>query len=211
MRLLWLMVGLALLLLIPFFIWGRSLDEAFSTKNAAAWLQNFGPWAWAAGLLLLVSDLFLPIPGTAVMAALGFVYGPFWGGLLGAAGSFCGGALAYGLCRGLGRRIAVLLVGEQDLARGERLFANAGGWLVAWSRWLPLLPEVIACLAGLARMPARTFFLALACGCLPLGFIFAAVGHAGVDHPTLALTLSALLPPVLWLAARAYIRFRQRP
>ena len=147
----------------------------------------------------------------AVMAALGFVYGPFWGGLLGAAGSFCGGALAYGLCRGLGRRIAVQLVGEQDLARGERLFANAGGWLVAWSRWLPLLPEVIACLAGLARMPARPFFLALACGCLPLGFIFAAVGHAGVDHPTLALTLSALLPPVLWLAARAYIRFRQRP
>lgn len=129
MRLLWLMVGLALLLLIPFFIWGRSLDEAFSTKNAAAWLQNFGPWAWAAGLLLLVSDLFLPIPGTAVMAALGFVYGPFWGGLLGAAGSFCGGALAYGLCRGLGRRIAVQLVGEQDLARGSGSSrTRAAGW-----------------------------------------------------------------------------------
>lgn len=75
-----------------------------------------------------------------------------------------------------------------------------------------------AAVAGGDRLPGRAgadagapVFLALACGCLPLGFIFAAVGHAGVDHLTLALTLSALLPPVLWLAARAYIRFRQRP
>ena len=70
------------------------------------------------------------------------------------------------------------------------------------SRWLPLAPEVVACMAGLTRMPARGFHLALACGSIPLGFVFAAVGHAGVSRPLLAIALTALLPPALWLVVR---------
>jgi uncharacterized membrane protein YdjX (TVP38/TMEM64 family) len=48
-------------------------------------------------VLLLASDLLLPIPATADMAALGLVYGPLWGGLIGTAGGFLGGAQGYGL------------------------------------------------------------------------------------------------------------------
>ncbi len=143
---------------------------------------------------LLVADLALPVPGTAVISALGFVYGAVIGGMVGALGSFLAGALAYGLSWKYGRRWADRLAGPGQLARYEALFARSGVWLVALSRWLPLLPEVVACLAGLSRMPARKFFPALACGTAPLGFVFAAVGAAGVERPGLALTLSALLP-----------------
>ena len=209
-RLLGLFVALAALLLIPFALWGEGLGRAFTPAGAAAWLTDYGRWAWAAGLLLLTMDLVLPIPATAVMAALGFVYGPLAGGLLGAAGSILSGLLAYGLCRLLGRRGAARLLGPSDLARGERLFARVGGWLVVLSRWLPLFPEVIACMAGLTRMPAGAFVAALACGSLPLAFTFAAVGHAGVDRPGLALGLSALLPPLLWLVMRPLFRAKQR-
>ena len=201
-RLLGLFVALAVLFLIPFALWGEGLGRALTPAGAVAWLADYGRWAWAAGLLLLAMDLVLPVPATAVMAALGFVYGPLAGGLLGAAGSILSGLLAYGLCRLLGRRGAARLLGPGDLARAERLFARVGGWLVVLSRWLPLFPEVIACMAGLARMPAGAFVAALACGSLPLAFAFAAVGHAGVDRPGLALGLSALLPPLLWLAVR---------
>jgi uncharacterized membrane protein YdjX (TVP38/TMEM64 family) len=136
------------------------------------------------------------------MSALGFVYGPWWGGTLAAGGSWLAGLLAYGLCRALGPRIAVRLVGARDLERGQRLFASVGGWLVAWSRWLPVLQETIACMAGLTRMPFATFAVALACGSVPMGFAFAAIGHAGVENPALAIGLSAALPPVLWLISR---------
>jgi uncharacterized membrane protein YdjX (TVP38/TMEM64 family) len=210
LRLLGLFLLLALAVLIPFAIWGAGFERSFSQEAAAAWLAGWGAWAGAAGVLLLVSDLFLPIPAIAVMAALGFVYGPLAGGLLATSGGFLSGALAYLLCRWLGRPAALRLLGAKDLADGERLFARAGGWLVVLSRWLPVFPEVIACMAGLARMPPRAFFAALACGSAPLGFVFAAIGHAGVDHPVLAIMLSAGLPPLLWLVVQPYFSARRR-
>lgn len=208
MRLFWIFLGLAVLFLIPFLIWGDALEAMFSEDGAAVWLGRYGLWAWAVGIGLLMADLLLPVPGTVIMSALGFIYGPVVGGLVAATGSFLAGAFGYGLCRLLGRRAALRLLGEKDLARGEQLFSNVGGWLVVLSRWLPLFPEVIACMAGLTRMPAAKFLLALACGSVPLGFAFAAVGHAGLEHPTLAIVLSALLPPLLWLAVRPFFKAR---
>lgn len=205
-RLLWIFLGLALLALIPFLIWGERLEERFGQSGVVAWLGGYGRWAWVAAILLLASDLLLPIPATAVMAALGLVYGPIWGGLIGTAGGFLGGALGYGLCRGFGRPLALRMLGPRDLLQGERLFARAGGWLVVVSRWLPVFPEVIACMAGLARMPPWVFAIALLCGCAPMAFTFAAIGHAGSDNPILAIALSALVPPLLWLAVWRYVR-----
>jgi len=206
MRLFWIFLSLALLLLIPFLLWADRLE--FSQAGAVEWLGHYGNWAWAAGIALLVSDLLLPVPGTAVMAALGFIYGPLIGGAIAAAGSMLAGLIAYGLCRLAGRRAADWLVGREDLERGEQLFTEIGGWLVAVSRWLPLFPEVIACMAGLVRMRRRVFVAALACGSVPLGFTYASVGAAGAKHPTLALALSAGLPPLLWLLLKRWITRR---
>jgi uncharacterized membrane protein YdjX (TVP38/TMEM64 family) len=203
-RLLGLFLLLTLAVVVPFLIWG----ESFNQERAIAWLVEWGAWAGLAGILLLIADLLLPIPASAVMAALGIMYGPVAGGSIATLGSFLSGALAYLLCRNFGRAAALRLLGADGLVEGERLFAQAGGWLVALSRWLPVLPEVIACMAGLTRMPPRTFFAALACGSAPLGFAFAALGHAGSDDPLLVILVSAGLPPLLWLAVRARLRTR---
>ena len=206
MRILGLFFGLAVIVIVPFLIWGQGFERAFTLDGAVAWLTDYGDWAWAAGIVLLISDLVLPIPATAVMAALGVIYGPLIGGAISAAGTFLAGSLGYGLCRLFGRNAAARLLGPTDLARGERLFASMGGWLVVLSRWLPVFPEVIACMAGLTRMPARAFFTALACGCVPLAFVFATVGHLGARRPFLTLAASALVPPLLWLVLRRRVR-----
>ncbi|MCB1065950.1 MAG: VTT domain-containing protein [Verrucomicrobiae bacterium] len=209
MRLLWIFLILAVLVLIPFGIWGEDFQSLFSRESAVRWLEDFGPWAWMAGIGLLVADLFLPVPGTAVISALGYVYGFWWGGLIGATGSMLGGLLAYGLCRRLGHRAAEWITGKEDLEKGEHLFqGTAGGFIVALSRWLPVMPEVIACLAGLTRMPLGRFVGALTCGSIPLGFAFAAIGSAGHDRPGLALLLSAVVPAILWAIAQPIISKR---
>ncbi|MDX1540847.1 MAG: VTT domain-containing protein [Geminicoccaceae bacterium] len=210
MRLVALFLGLALLVVIPFLIWGEGFESLFTGEGAVRWLGDYGRWAWLVGVGLLIGDLVLPLPATAIISALGYLYGLVLGGLIGFAGSFLAGALGYGLCRMFGRGAARRILGARDLERGERLFRNAGGWLVVLSRWLPVFPEVIACMAGLTRMPAGRFFTALACGSLPLGFAFAAVGAAGVAYPGLALALSALAPPALWLVVRPFFMRRQR-
>jgi uncharacterized membrane protein YdjX (TVP38/TMEM64 family) len=206
MRLLLITLGLAVALLLPFLVWGELFVQWFTGAEGLVWLQSWGGWAWAAVLALLIGDLFLPVPATPIMSAAGYLYGVGLGGLLSAAGSFLSGLLAYGLSRKFGRPAAARLAGEAELARGEALFQQRGAWVVALSRWLPLLPEVVACLAGLARMRFAVFAAALACGSVPLGFTYAAIGAAGQDHPRLALALSAIVPAMLWLLVRRHIR-----
>lgn len=208
MRLLYLFLALAIAVLLPFLIWGAQFETYFTQEGAVAWLRSYGAWAWSVAIVLLIVDLFLPIPASAVMAALGFVYGPVTGGLIGTIGSVLSGALAYGLCRAIGRRASLVILGERDLQRGERLFARTGGWLVVLSRWLPIFPEVIACMAGMMRMPVSHFFIALACGCAPVAFTYSAMGHLGAAQPVLTLALTALLPPMLWLVAQHVHRRR---
>lgn len=203
----WIVFGvLATLIILPFLIWGEWFMQIFSEEGAILILETYGGWAWGIGLTLLIGDLFLPLPATLIMSALGYIYGPVWGGLLAAVGSFLSGLLAYGLCRLLGRKGALWILGEKDLQKGERVFARNGGWIVAISRWLPVLPEIIACMAGLNQMKLRHFILALACGSIPLGFMFAYIGHSGVEHPYLALMISAGLPPLLWFIAQYVLR-----
>ena len=208
MRLLTTSIILAVVLCIPFFIWGDQFMQWFTGDAAIQWIRGWGAWGWLAVIGLLVSDLFLPIPATPVMSAAGYLYGTLIGGLVSAAGSFAAGMAGYGLCRAFGRNIALRLAGEKELEEHHTLFQRSGPWLVAASRWLPLLPEVISCLAGLTRMPLRVFAVSLACGAVPMGFVFAAIGAAGQDNPKLALALSVLVPPVLWLAVRPFLRKR---
>lgn len=208
MRLLWLALVLAAAVIAVFLAWGGEFERWFSGAAAIAWIRSCGAWGWLAVIALLVSDLFLPVPATPLMTAAGYVYGAWAGGAISAAGSFSAGVLAYELCAGLGYRAAAKIVGPADLARGERIFQERGAWLVALSRALPVLPEVIACLAGLTRMPRGKFCAALACGALPMGFIYAAIGASGQEQPGLALALSALIPALLWLVAQRLVRAR---
>lgn len=208
----WAFAGLFVLLLIgiivPFLVWGQQFDAVLSLEGARRWMEGYGTWAWAAGIALLIADIVLPIPGTVVMSALGWMYGWWLGGLIATAGSFASGLIAYVLCRWLGRPVARRLAGEDGLQRGEALFARNGGWLVVLSRWMPVLPEAVACLAGLAKMRWSTFVLSLACGSLPLGFAFAAIGDLGHASPGWAIALSALVPIALWLIARRWLKTR---
>jgi len=199
-------LGLALLVALPFFVWGDALEQALAPQATLAWLEAYGRWAWLVAVGLLVADLVLPIPGSAVMTALGMLYGPLVGGTVAALGSFTSGMVGYGLCRAFGQRAFRAIAGAEGDAEARRLFDRAGGWLVAVSRWLPVLPETVACLAGLTAMRFAVFAAALACGALPLGFTFAAIGHLGVDAPVTTLVLSALVPVVLWGLARPWVR-----
>ena len=71
MRLLITSFILAVVLCIPFVIWGDRFMAWFTGDAAIAWIRGWGAWGWLAVIGLLVSDLFLPIPATPVMSAAG--------------------------------------------------------------------------------------------------------------------------------------------
>lgn len=206
MRLVFLFIALAAIVLTTFFIWGDSFMTIFSQEGSIRWLNMYGNWAWAAGIALLMADILLPLPATLIMSGLGFIYGIFTGGLISATGSFFAGSVGYWICHLMGENAALRLLGKKDFERGKNLSDKVGGWVVALSRWLPVFPEVIACMAGLTRMSPAKFHLALLCGSLPMGFTYAFIGYTGNTDPVLAIILSAGVPPLIWIAIRSISR-----
>lgn len=195
---------------IPFLIWGDALESGFSGDGAVDWLRGHGALAPAAAVGLMSADILLPIPSSAVMGALGILYGPLVGGAIASAGMVLAGLLGYGLCRLFGRPLAHRLMGARQLEDGERRFRRHGAWIVVLSRWIPVAAEVIVFAAGLSGMPLRRFGAALVCGSVPLGFFYAFLGHQGADRPVLTLLVCLLLPALLWAAVTGAIHARRR-
>lgn len=187
-------------------LWGGGFEETFGFDATVMWLRARPGWGGLAGAGLLVSDLLLPVPGTVVMSALGYVYGAVMGGAFAAAGSVGAGIAGYGVGRLLPERIARRWIGEGDFERSRRLFSGGGGWVIALSRALPVLPEALSCTAGVVRMPFGRFVSAVACGSVPTGLIFAGIGAAGQKDPGWAMALSLVIPALLWLGARKLMK-----
>lgn len=198
------MVGLCVFFLIGWWLFGSGLEDAWNGEVLAARFSESRQWAWLAGIGLLVADLLLPVPGTVVMSALGAVYGFWLGGLLAAAGSMLAGMLGYAVGRFFKEGFSRKWLGERDFEKGSALFERNGALVVAVSRALPILPEVLACMAGLLRMPFGKFSLALACGSVPMGFLFAWIGTLGREDPAWGLAFSLGVPAVLWILANHF-------
>jgi uncharacterized membrane protein YdjX (TVP38/TMEM64 family) len=201
-------VALAALCLAGFEVWGEDFERLFSQEACARWFASIRPWAWAVAIGLLVADLLLPVPATGVMAALGSVYGPVVGALVGATGSALAGMLGYGLARAGGRPLVRFIASEEEMARFQAFFDRWGGVAVIVSRVLPILPEVVAVLAGLARMRVRRFAAALALGTVPTAALFAWLGHVSRDEPWYGMVVALAVPLVIW---PVFLRLMGRP
>ena len=204
-RLLTLVLVLVGLTVLPFLIWGGDIEANLSEQRAVEWMRDFAISAWLVGIALIASDIALPIPASAIMAALGIIYGPLVGGVISASGSMVAGLAGYGVCRMVGPHTAQRLAGADGFAQARTLFESYGGWIVAGSRWLPVLPETISFLAGLTAMPFGRYVVALVCGSVPLGLVFATAGHLGSENVFLTMLICAVAPLLLWLVARPFL------
>jgi uncharacterized membrane protein YdjX (TVP38/TMEM64 family) len=185
------------------------LPTSQEANDAVLTLRAYESRAWAIGIALIWADLVLPIPQTAVIAALGIIYGTLLGGLLGSLGLITGGLLGYGLMLTSARRFAQRFVGVRSLHKMESLFDQGGAWAIILTRSFPYsVPEALVFLAGLAGMPIRKFTAALTIGSVPTAFAFAAIGAGWADQPVLALAVSYVLPILLLPIALYLMRLR---
>jgi len=116
----------------------------------------------------MVQTLAGPVPGTAIEAASGFLFGPWWGTLYAMTGIVAGALIAFFLARRFGRPLIQRFVRRQDVERLDHLLER-GGSMLFFLLWLfPLVPDDLVCLAaGLMGMPPRRFLLLMALGRLP--------------------------------------------
>ena len=200
-------VLLAGLFALTFVWWGEAMEKSFSGEAFVATMGGAKQVGWLMGLALLVVDLVLPVPATGVMSALGTMYGFWLGWLVGAAGSTLAATAGYGLVRLGGGRIAHRLASPKELDEFRCLFDRWGPLAIIASRAMPILPEVMAVLAGLARMRLRTFLPAVLAGTVPVAGLFAWWGsHAGAEAPGTSFLVAVGAPLILWALALPVLR-----
>lgn len=198
-KLILLIVLLVTVLLTPYFLWHDRMDAYFASEAYQSWLVSIRPYAWLMGIGLIVGDLVLPIPTPPVMSTMGTLYGTLLGGVIAASGSVLAGMFAYGVARLMGERGARLLASERELAEFRRFFESWGTAGIIASRALPIVPEVLTLLAGMARMSFGRFVVALVIGSIPVGLVLAWAGAQAGHSSTLLLVLT-LIPAGLWVA-----------
>ena len=192
-------IVLAGLFFLTFIGWSNAMETAFAGDDFTADMARMKWVGWLMGLGLLVADLVLPVPATGVMSALGTVYGFWLGWLLGATGSALAGIIGYGFTRLGGDRMACRLASPRELDEFRHLFDRWGGLAIIMSRALPILPEVMAVLAGLARMRFRLFLAAMLAGTIPVAGLFAWWGrYAGAKAPGTSFIIAVMAPLGLW-------------
>ena len=188
----------AALFMLGFELWGEPLERLFNQQECSRWFAEIRPYAWAIGIGLLVADLFLPIPATGIMAALGSVYGLLAGALISIVGSAGAGITGYVLARLVGIRVTRFMVSEQEIKRFNALFNAWGGFGIIISRIMPILPEVMTILAGFAKMTFGRFLAALLMGTIPTCFLFSYLGHVSRNDPGYGVIVAVIIPLVIW-------------
>jgi uncharacterized membrane protein YdjX (TVP38/TMEM64 family) len=182
---------------------GNQFELPGSFAESVVWLRSFERWAWAVAMAVIIGDFLLPLPSTPALVSLGIIYGPFLGGLLGGVATTAAGLLAFGLARMLGRRGALYLVGEEDLARAQRFYDRWGVYAVTLGRALGGPFEWLVLIAGISGMPFPRALLALLIGGFSGAFVVTWLGDLAVDRPVLAVTLAITLAfGLAWLARR---------
>lgn len=200
--------GLTLLLTLTF-VFAESLgmtDETWIRDTLTRISEGENGTQIAGALIggLLAGDLVLPVPSSILMTLAGFVCGTVFGTAVSFLGAMLSALIGFHACRRWGRGAFASLVGEVDLPRMERALNDYGAVAILLSRSVPMLTEIMSCLAGLSSMSSRRFLFLSAAGTLPICAVYAWAGEQSRGDASLVwpLTLAFLLPAAGYLVVR---------
>jgi uncharacterized membrane protein YdjX (TVP38/TMEM64 family) len=202
----WLVVALVLAALVAAGLaWWRPLYDLMSDPDQIrAWIEGLGAWGPIAIILLETAQALLaPIPGQAIEAASGYLYGPWLGIVYPMIGMVIGSTTIFLLARRFGRPLVIRLIGRPSMDRLDDLVSRGGApfFFLIWL--LPFAPDDLACVAaGLTPMPTRQFLVLMTLGRLPGVAVSVWVGANAAQIPPLwwgiLLAVLAVAALVFW-------------
>ncbi len=201
MRDLWrplLLLALVLLVpVIPFLLFGEALDS---------WIQGIIKDNLSASFVILIlsTDILLPIPSSLISTMGGVNLGPLVGSLASMVGMTIGASLGYWLARWFGRPLVRRLSREKDLERAEKINHRFGPGMILLTRGVPVLAEASVLLSGMHGLRWRRFLLPMLVSNLILSTGYSLIGYyaGAMEGLWLALTASIAIPVILALVVQ---------
>ncbi|MEP0355997.1 MAG: VTT domain-containing protein [Paraglaciecola sp.] len=153
-------------------------------------------------IVILLSDLLLSIPTLATVILSGYFLGHTYGAVASLIGLMLIGILGYILSYYHGEKIEKrILPSENQRLEARQNFKKHGYSMILFSRAIPMLPEISACLAGMTNMPFKKFLSAWSLSVTPYVLICTYAGSvSSIDNPTPAIYSALGVNLILWLA-----------
>jgi uncharacterized membrane protein YdjX (TVP38/TMEM64 family) len=193
--------------MLAFFLATFGLMTAFHVRfleDPTGWMNGHaGPWAAAAGVGLLVSDVFLPVPSSLVMIAHGALFGVAMGAVLSLLGSVGATVLGFWVGRRGGPLLA-RLVSEDEKRRADGILREWGSLAVLITRPVPLLAETVSILAGASPMGWGRMLVSGIAGSAPAALLYALTGATAKSFSSglLMFALVIGIAGVFWFVGR---------
>jgi len=185
---------------VPFVLGGDALEP-----RVQLWLrQESSPTVLAAGVVVLLgSDILLPIPSSAVSTLAGSVLG-FW---LGTAASWlgmtAGSLLGFAVARSLGRKALLWLSRPEAVERVQGWAQRYGRLVLGVARPVPVLAEASVLLLGTAGLSWSRLWAPLLLSNLGIAAVYSALGN-WVRLPV-PLSAAIALPMAASLLAKRFL------
>ena len=185
--------------IVPFVMFGERMD---------AWLQAWreDPPGWpmvgAVVVLLLATDVFLPIPSSLVSTLAGSQLGAAGGAAASWIGMSLGAVLGFALARRFGPLLVSWMTRPDDQRRTTALIERFGPLLLVLGRGVPVLAEATVLLFGMHGLAWRRFLPPVLLANLGLALAYSLFGELAERYHSLPLALAvAIALPVLMVAA----------
>ena len=193
-----------------------NLTGIISLEKIEAWLALAKDihWFYVAGLvvLLLFLDLFVAMPTLTIIIMSGYFLGPFYGAIMAISGVLLAGVTGYIISYFHGNKFVRFIIKDkaQQVQMREQ-FNRYGTFMIIFSRAMPILPEVTACMSGIVKMPFVKFISAWLVSSVPYVLIASYAGSIStVDNPKPAIMIAIFLTVAMWLAWFILQRIQQR-
>lgn len=191
--------------IIPFAIWGHSLEQA-----AQAWEETQpSPMVMAIVLFGLLSlDVLLPVPSSLVNTLAGAKLGVFAGATVCFAGLTVGATIGFGLAKLAGPALQRRWLADVDAQSLKKFAENWGVVTLVVTRAMPILAEAAVVLLGVQGLSWRKFWPPVLLANVGIALAYSAFGNLAAQQEWLvvALAISAGFPLLLTFLARRWLQ-----
>lgn len=157
---------------------------------------------------LLILDLFIAVPTMSVCILSGYFLGALAGGISAAIGMLLTGLIGYVISYFSGERLLRKIYrNPQNIQDIQQVFIAHSSVLILLCRALPILPELVICLAGINKMPLLKFSALYSLATLPYAFITAFAGsQSSLNDPKPAILAAITVSLILWYCWFLFLR-----
>lgn len=180
--------------------WFSPLRDYFLNPDLLiGWLSGWGKWIPMITIGLHVLQVIsAPIPGTAIDAVNGYLFGPWLGTFYSMCGLMIGSMIVMSVVRKFGKPLADRMIQSEKFDWINLRVQKYGRIFILLFFLLPFLPDdVISILAGLTRIPLLELFLLAMIGRTPGVFIANWLGSRAGEMTYLHWIFLAILAPLV--------------